>query len=801
MKFFLIIVYIFFLLINSILVNDTQLSSCNESFDINSYQMNENEKENNNTDEINITQAFQFLAPSYFTLVIEEIIPSFKYLISNSSCLEQYFKFYMHNNWEQISDLIKYSAKYFPDFGDEEGCISNNKNKNNEFILFAVKYNIHNYKNYTGKFKLLPFISNGFSFYGLCIKNKPECTDELIKNIQKIFNSKNGTLNGIEDYKLSVFTNSRQESSGLIKIIHQLFFWIIYIFYIVFRIIIWIIGSRFFKEKDENILKKDNKEEDSSSSSDEEEEGEESNELNIKSIKDENKNLIEKMKLEKMASKKNIYPRFYALYKICSFAKGFEILFKKEGNKYFNENDLYFILFFRFIALLSKVFIHNLYFIVRNPSKEIINSHFFNYPLVVFIKFSSFSDIIIIIIESMLVSYKLMSFIRKYTEKNSQPSFKLFFKFFLRIIPSIITNLFVFVFLYLFNDFLIKILDFFNSRNLERTKTRHLIENVINCKFCVKYYKSLIPFYMHYKNYNDQEDIENNCFQFMIVMLNLFYCYCFCIFITFICYKIRKKIFEIILSILFIISFFLPHSFSCKSYLEDHNYFNIEFLFGETCSITFTHLFINYYFLGFLIGFALFYNNDITNENSLNNSTTYKPFNYLKDLIGLMFKSPNWVNILIIVLTVGIQLLLCISFIIYTNANLNYDELKNLNGFDHYLYLNERTFFSFTFAIFITLLYTYKNESKLKEFGKNIFVILFNRIGYGFYAIIEAFVDIIFAYFKFVYSLNVPNFIFSTFGIIFFLAINNLFLFVLNELPMKMLIKKLQDNSKKEEKI
>ena len=187
----------------------------------------------------------------------------------------------------------------------------------------------------------------------------------------------------------------------------------------------------------------------------------------------------------------------------------------------------------------------------------------------------------------------------------------------------------------------------------------------------------------------------------------------------------------------------MPHSFSCKSYLEDHNYFNIEFLFGETCSITFTHLFINYYFLGFLIGFALFYNNDITNENSLNNSTIYKPFNYLKDLIGLMFKSPNWVNILIIVLTVGIQLLLCISFIIYTNANLNYDELKNLNGFDHYLYLNERTFFGFTFAIFITLLYTYKNESKLKEFGKNIFVIIFNRIGYGFYAIIEVFVDII----------------------------------------------------------
>ena len=71
-----------------------------------------------------------------------------------------------------------------------------------------------------------------------------------------------------------------------------------------------------------------------------------------------------------------------------------------------------------------------------------------------------------------------------------------------------------------------------------------------------------------------------------------------------------------------------------------------------------------------------------------------------------------------------------------------------------------------------------ETDSAFKGFYNSAFFVMFNRIGYGFYAIIEAFVDIIFAYFKFVYSLNVPNFIFSTFGIIFFLAINNLFLFV-----------------------
>ena len=80
-------------------------------------------------------------------------------------------------------------------------------------------------------------------------------------------------------------------------------------------------------------------------------------------------------------------------------------------------------------------------------------------------------------------------------------------------------------------------------------------------------------------------------------------------------------------------------------------------MLGEICSISKTHLFINYYLLGFLIGFALFYNNDITNENSLQNSNIYKPFYYLKDMIGLIFKSPNWLHLLIIIISFFITIL------------------------------------------------------------------------------------------------------------------------------------------------
>ena len=149
---------------------------------------------------------------------------------------------------------------------------------------------------------------------------------------------------------------------------------------------------------------------------------------------------------------------------------------------------------------------------------------------------------------------------------------------------------------------------------------------------------------MHYHNFNFARNTNESCFQFMIMYVNMFYCYILCLLLTYIAFKIKNKIYDIIISILFLISFLIPNNLSCKP-LE---YFNINIILGEICSTSQTHLFINYYFLGFFIGFALFYNNDITTYNSLQNSNMYKPFYYLKDTIGFFFKLANWKHILII---------------------------------------------------------------------------------------------------------------------------------------------------------
>ena len=99
------------------------------------YQNPINKSENN----ISIDLAKLYLPPSYFTLVILEILPNrnMEAFMDQVPCLNYYLGS-IETNPERIQDLVKYSAKNFPDYGDEEGCLSKHKS----FILFALQYNL-----------------------------------------------------------------------------------------------------------------------------------------------------------------------------------------------------------------------------------------------------------------------------------------------------------------------------------------------------------------------------------------------------------------------------------------------------------------------------------------------------------------------------------------------------------------------------------------------------------------------------------------------------------------------------------
>jgi hypothetical protein len=212
-------------------------------------------------------------------------------------------------------------------------------------------------------------------------------------------------------------------------------------------------------------------------------------------------------------------------------------------------------------------------------------------------------------------------------------------------------------------------MDFLMEKSLfERTRMQHFRKDLINCYSCMEKVKNLIPFIMQYQYFNEKQFDSKECFQFMIILVNMFYCYIFVIVFTYISYKIKNIKCDYIFAILFVIYYLIPNNILCKYYYND--FLNSKFLFGETYSTKYTHLFINYYFLGFLIGLSIFYNNDITNENSLLNSNIYKPFYFLQDIIGFIFLKSFWTKILIILITIIVQILFSFLFLFYSEKSL-----------------------------------------------------------------------------------------------------------------------------------
>ena len=98
----------------------------------------------------------------------------------------------------------------------------------------------------------------------------------------------------------------------------------------------------------------------------------------------------------------------------------------------------------------------------------------------ILVNISTFSDVVIIITESIIVSYKLMSFLRKYADKDEGPSFPLFLNFFIRIIPSMITVILSFVLFYVKYNLIIAPFHFMGI-NIFSTKIQHLKENILMC--------------------------------------------------------------------------------------------------------------------------------------------------------------------------------------------------------------------------------------------------------------------------------------------------------------------------------
>ena len=199
----------------------------------------------------------------------------------------------------------------------------------------------------------------------------------------------------------------------------------------------------------------------------------------------------------------------------------------------------------------------------------------------------------------------------------------------------------------------------------------------------------------------------------MYINLNIQISITFSLIIIYLVFKFKDELFDKFILLLFILNTLL-NPLSCHHYLGEK--FNIEIFGGETCTIKYSHLFLNKFIFGMFVGIIYFYHNDKVSQTPLG-KTYFKdkfiPFSYCRKFMEFLDKTSPGIKIIFVIVSILIQILLSLIFIIYERANKNL--IFNINGFGWVLIDNyeKKIFIIFVMFMLINLVFMNKNSNSM----------------------------------------------------------------------------------------
>ena len=396
-------------------------------------------------------------------------------------------------------------------------------------------------------------------------------------------------------------------------------------------------------------------------------------------------------------------PIFLKIIKAIDFFDNINIL-SYLSNKFYNSNNLNNLYLIRFVLMIMIIVYQIVYLQIDLPYRNFTNYTFYNHPFFVLIKFCINAPTFWITLDSVIIGYKIMSFMKKEINlsKNRRLSFLSTLKFLLLIIPKFFVFIFSFIYLHILSSNLTFQLcgennvfssyfyynDFIQNKTFSIRETEFKISNIL---------RFLIPFRLNYidfletvpnfwteekescynrkntttndtnltnffQNSNDTNNTNNtycenntiyhrvevsgyelpspfltNTNLFVNVYFNEFYLLIIMLFITYISYKLRNKIFDFIILSINIILFILPIFDLNKHQEKEVSTYTLRHVLGQNYTEKYTHYFINFFYFGFIIGVMKFYY-DETKFNNNNNKNKYisqinLPFEFCKNLI------------------------------------------------------------------------------------------------------------------------------------------------------------------------
>ena len=633
-----------------------------------------------------------------------ELLKIINYNIDSNDLIQSYFnecqKKLFNLSYDDLYEIVENSGKQESDLGNFWVCKARN-----------YSYHILNNKNEKNKNSNIAslFLRKNYSNIGLCIPK--ECNDILHAFVNSDYYKEEYFISNTSIYSYIPDSNKEEKKSELeIVEIVSIILLIIIIFILVIKILTPIVlGTCLYKYNCLQYSKGNIYTSIEDTITDDEELIDDDDNVHLF-----RNNKLNEIKKEEEEKHKNTTEKYIVFTQnLLSFFRidiNLHLLFS-DNNFLYNNNLLQPIYFFKSIILFIMFYNESFYILVILPMKNSNNENFYYSWSMIFLKFSTFSVDIYIAIEGLLFSYKLFNYIVKH--HNSKTFGYTLLLFYSKTIPKIITCLCAFFIFNIGLKVIEKKMDL--SPFVDYIRTKHQRKCEINLSYI------FIPFKLqYYSNNTCLPRFYELCYRYMYINLNIQISISFSLLIIYLVFKFRDILFDKIILIVFFLNSILS-PFSCHHDLGD--YFNIYTLGGETCTIKYSHLFINKFFFGMICGIIYFYHNDIISQTPIGKiyfKDRFIPFSYCQKLMKILDRISPGFKIILIIVSLLIQLLLSTIFIFYERTHKSI--IFVTNGFDWVFIDNyEKKIFIFFFMLMLINLLFINKVSNSMIYNRLIF--------------------------------------------------------------------------------
>lgn len=726
--------------------------------------------------------------------------PEISYMEQCSICENAIDKYISEKNIAHLWNMFEFSGKTYGELGQEDECIYHN------LVYLLLKYNliIDKLSNISDDGEIIKYLNKTNYYTGFCII--PECVDYLSVLVNSTLDHQFTSyleetlgINNIEvflDYNYNFTTIGKKLSTSKIEDIIfavlssiTICFLSIMVLSSIIKIILFFsfqITKQKFRNKNNQVaITRGSSEEDLYSSSS----------YSKRIENDFNYSLADGLLFGRKSLSKevlsNCQRRKLSLMQVCSkfdLVFNFKCLFGLK-NKYYNDTGIELFGFIRLVIMLFLVFNHNLYSMIDMPGKDQYNESFYTSPLTILIRISSYATISWMILDGASMSYKAMNYYKKQILNSigGKLSILSYFKFIGFTIPKIFVGLYIFYYFYLMNK------NFAKSIADLGLLFHYYGDMVLNKRVCYnKPLMSLVPFWLNYQKFEDRE--FTNCYKFVNIFSNELYYVIIISFLIFLSFKLRSKIYDFSLLIIILINSSLIFlSYFSTDLLGKQMYF--FFLLNQNYTEKFTHLMINFYFIGCLVGICLFYYNDAVDENSFSQNEENLPFHFCLWLVSFADKFTSFIKKLILgVLTLILVLLSSFFYFRYLSSNKYIFNISMLELFDD---MYGKVFFSLVFGLILLFLIVYPKDSAFKHLIQSNIFVVFERINISFFASNDLIIYFSYCVFHFQLKLSYQNLIFITLGLWFLITLFSILMTMCLEMSMRKFIKYLHSLCRK----